>query len=254
MKTRDHDEFAELLGAYALHAVDADERARLDAHLAGCPRCRAELREHEAVATMLGNSGADAPEGLWDRIVATLDESPPPMRLDLPAGAGSVVPIRRARFQRPVRPGWVLAAAAAALIGVLGVEVVRQDDRIGTLESALELDEMLRAANIALTDSEASTAELTSLDGSLRAAAVVLPNGRGYLLAHEMPGLAADRTYQLWGQTEGGLVSLGLLGARPDEVVVFQASAKVMALAVTDEDAPGVAQSSNPPVLSGRLD
>ncbi len=28
-----HDEVAELLGAYALHAVEPDERARVEAHL-----------------------------------------------------------------------------------------------------------------------------------------------------------------------------------------------------------------------------
>lgn len=249
----EHDDVAELLGAYALHAVEPDERALVDAHLEGCPRCRAELRDHEAVATRLGNSGGDAPDGLWDRIASTLEEAPPPMRLDLPPGTGRVVSLAAADRRRP-RTAWILAAAAAAVIGVLGLQVVRQDDRIGTLESALEDEGIVLAANLALTDPEALRADLTSFDGQVSAAAVVLPNGAGYLLAHALPALASDRTYQLWGQTDIGLVSLGLLGANPNDVVAFQAGEPVTALAVTDEAAPGVTQSSNPPVVSGRFD
>ncbi len=96
-----HDEVAELLGAYALHAVDPAERAQVEAHLEVCPRCRAELRDHEAVAGLLGNCGGDAPDGLWDRIAGTLEETAPPMRLDLPAGQGAVVPLAARR--RPDR-------------------------------------------------------------------------------------------------------------------------------------------------------
>jgi hypothetical protein len=247
-----HDEVAELLGAYALHAVDRDEQALVDAHLEECPRCRSELRDHEAVAALLGNRGGDAPDGLWDRIASTLEEAPPPMRLDLDGGDARVVPITRAR-RRVVRPSWLAVAAAAAVIGLLGVQVVRQDDRIATLESALEDDGLARVANVAMTDPDAVTVELTSLDGGVRAAAVLLPDGTGYLLAHGMPALADDRTYQLWGQTDAGLVSLGLLGARPNDVVAFQAGEPVRALAVTDEEAPGVSQSTNAPVVSGRF-
>ena len=38
-----HDEAAELLGAYALDAVEADERDAIEHHLNECPRCRAEV-------------------------------------------------------------------------------------------------------------------------------------------------------------------------------------------------------------------
>ena len=38
-----HDEASDLLGAYALDAVDGDEFVELEEHLGTCPRCRAEL-------------------------------------------------------------------------------------------------------------------------------------------------------------------------------------------------------------------
>jgi len=250
----DHDEIAELLGAYALHAVDADERARVEEHLETCPRCRAEVRDHEQVAALLGNSGGNAPEGVWDRIASTLEEAPPPMRLDLPAGPAAVIPLERGR-RRPVGRVAVaaLTAAAALLIGVLGVQVARQDDRIGKLQTALDDGALVRASRLALEDPDAQTARLRSLDGEVTATAVVLPDGTGYLLADDVPALERDRTYQLWGQTDGGLISLGLLGADPDDVMAFRASDGVAVLAITDERAPGVVASEHRPVLAGEL-
>jgi hypothetical protein len=250
--TATHDDVAELLGAYALNAVDPDERALVDAHLEVCPRCRAELQDHDAVTALLGNSGGAAPDGLWDRIASTLEETAPPMRLDLPAGAGTVVPLAGRR--RLPRAGFLAAAAAAVVvIGALGVQVVRQEDRISDLREAMTDEGMLRAANLALRDPRAEEASLTSPDGDLSASAVLLPDGTGYLMLDGVPDLREGRTYQLWGQTEGGLISLGLLGDQPEEVVAFQASDHIDALAITEEDAPGVVQSSNPPTLTGRL-
>jgi len=68
-----HRELQELLGAYALDAVDPDEAAAVEEHVASCPRCRAELAEHRETAAMLASVGAPAPEGVWDRIAAELD-------------------------------------------------------------------------------------------------------------------------------------------------------------------------------------
>ena len=137
-----------------------------------------------------------------------------------------LVPAPRARRGRPARRRpqlagcsgrlrvAVVAAAAALVIGVLGGQVVRQDHRIATLQSALEGQGPLRAANLALADPHAQKVQLTSADGSVTASAVVLPDGTGYLMSGDMPSLGKGRTYQLWGQTGGGLISLGLLGSR----------------------------------------
>ncbi|MGQ0830240.1 MAG: anti-sigma factor domain-containing protein [Microthrixaceae bacterium] len=249
-----HDEAAELLGAYALHAVEPAERALVEAHLDACPRCRDELRGHVGVAAMLGNSGGDAPDGVWDRIVGSLEEVPPPLRLSLSDDA-TVVPLAARRRERGGRVAIAVAGAAAAVtIGVLGVKVVQQGDEIDRVRSALGNDAMLAAANLALVDPRAIETELVSPDGSVTASAVVLPDGTGYLLARDLPGLPPDRTYQLWGQTSGGLISLGVLGSSPGQVVAFRASGDVAALAITDEVAGGVSQSKNAPALIGRFD
>ena len=44
---------AEALGAYALGALDAGERAAIEAHLAGCADCRSTLSRYEAAVGAL---------------------------------------------------------------------------------------------------------------------------------------------------------------------------------------------------------
>jgi hypothetical protein len=251
-----HDEVAELLGAYALNAVDDDERTLVDDHLAECPKCRAEVADHILVATTLGNRGGDAPDGLWDRIIGELEQSAPPMRLDLAAGEPArVIPLaeRRAARTRLVATIGSIAAAAVLIAG-LGTQVIRQGDRIDELQAAMQIDVVQEAANVALADPDGQRVQLASADGTRVATAVLLPDGSGYLLRGELPSLDEERTYQLWGQTSGGLVSLGILGARPNDVVAFSASGPVAALAITEETAGGVRQSQNAPVVSGRFD
>ncbi len=78
-----HQEAAELLAVFALDALEPDEHELIEAHLAECPRCRAELDAHREVAAALGNSVEPLPEGLWSSIASALpprrDEEPPPM-------------------------------------------------------------------------------------------------------------------------------------------------------------------------------
>src|SRR5437870_7042409 len=101
-----HRAIEELLGAYALDAVDNDEREVIEAHLVDCPRCRAEVADDREVAAFLGHTGGSAPTGVWDRIAASLEEAPPPLTL------APVTPITMHPRSRWVR--WAAAAAAVA--------------------------------------------------------------------------------------------------------------------------------------------
>ena len=251
MKRLDHQEIEELLGAFALDAVDPDEAEAVELHLRECPRCRAEVASHREVATLLGNTGGDAPEGVWDRISSQLEEAPPPLRLSLPPTSAAVIPlVSKRRAAAPIAAA-VVGLAAALAIGVLGAQVVRQDNELDRVRVAVEDGSMLSAANVALRDPAATTVHLRSTDGLIMATAVLLPDGTGYLMAQELPGLDRGRTYQLWGKTGSGLVSLGLLGADPGAIVPFSAADHLAALAVTAEEAGGVTQSQNPIVVAG---
>lgn len=254
MTTYNHEEIEALLGAYALHAVDADEAEIVERHLEGCPRCRSEVEGHRDVAAMLANTGGDAPEGLWDRIAGRLEDAPPPLRLTVPAGSADVVPLSPRRRVRASRVAVAAVGIAAALtVGVLGAQVVRQQQELDRFEAAIEEGTLLSAANIALRDPKGQQVQLRSLDGSVTGEAVVLPDGTGYLLVHQLPALDGG-TYQLWGQTDSGLISLGLLGGEPGAVIPFHAGATVAALAITAEEPGGVLQSKNPAVMAGSFD
>src|SRR5688500_16211680 len=98
----DAEELDELLGAYALDAVSEDERRAIDEYLRVNPRARAEVEEHREVASLLAWSGTPAPEGLWDKIASSLDESPPEPKGELAA----VLAMDDARRARPRRSRW----------------------------------------------------------------------------------------------------------------------------------------------------
>ena len=238
-----HDEIQDLLGAYALDAVDADERALLDEHVADCARCRAEVAEHREVATLLAHTGGDAPDALWQRIAGSLDDSPPDLRL-APVPPAGAPPSRRVRW--PVAP--LAAAAAIAVAAILGVQVRRQDARIDDLQSAMT-DPMVSAFDSAITDPDSELLELTSTEGDVVLRGAVTEDGTGYLSAKALPDLSSDRTYQLWGVAGEDIVSLGVLGEAP-ELVSFPAE-RYEAFAITEEDAPGVVASQNDPVAAG---
>lgn len=70
-----HENVAELLGAYALDALEPDEMVIVEAHVGDCPRRSSELARHHEVAGLLANTDSDAPDKLWDRIAERLGSS-----------------------------------------------------------------------------------------------------------------------------------------------------------------------------------
>lgn len=246
-----HDEISELLGAYALDAVDDDERRVVEEHLVACARCRAEVAEHREVATFLAHTGGDAPEGVWDRIAGALDEPPPELRLaPAPMPPRPDVDVVRTRRGAPSRVALAALAAAAAVVVALGFEVRRQDDRIDELQLALQ-DPLAPAFQAAIEDGDSRVLELTSADGELLLRGAVTEDGVGYLPADALPDLEDGRTYQLWGAAGGDLVSLGVLG--DDPAIVSFAAEPYEAFAITEEDAPGVVVSEADPVVAGTV-
>jgi len=233
----DHDEIAELLGAYALDAVDGPERALVADHLARCARCRAEVAEHREVAALLAQGGTAAPEGLWTKISSALEEPPPRLRL-VPEGDAP---------GRPGRPplAWLAAAAAVVAIAGLGYQVRSQGDRIDELQASVA-DPVGAAFEHALDAEGSRVVELASADGEVQARAVLAGDGTGFLDAAALAPLGPGLTYQLWGIGGPDPVSLGVLGPDPS-VARFDGTA-FAAIAVTAEPAPGVVAPTTEPV------
>jgi hypothetical protein len=269
------DELDELLGAYALDAVEPDERDAIEHYMATNPRARAEVEQHREVATMLAITGAPAPEGLWDRITSAIEGEPPtpgpqlaqvlppaempPRPTPAPPAESpnepprSVMPGRRAT---PRRRRWlvgVAGAAAAIVIAVLSVAVVHRGNELdrlrGGVGSALE-----HGYDQALADPRSHTVQLQSSDGLLHAQAVVEPGGQGFLSGQALPALPDGRVYQLWGVLDGDkVVSLGVMGSNPGVSAFSVDPSQLRALAITEEEPGGVAVTKNQPTLQGTL-
>ena len=248
-----HGEVRDLLGAYALDAVDDDERRAVDRHLEDCPPCQVEVAEHREVAGMLASGFVPAPEGLWDRIAGSLEEVPPPMR-----GLASVASLDQARERRRLGRGPVRAivavgvAASVGVVGLLGVKVLDTSERVNDVAAVLHGDDVRSVAAAAASRPGARKVALRSPDGRLTAQAVLLADGTGYLVDANLPTLPPDRTYQLWAVTGHSTVSVGVLGPAPGPAA-FRAAGDVHALAITEETAGGVVTSQQQPKVAGTL-
>lgn len=239
-----HREIEELLGAYALDAVDAEEATIIERHLRECPRCRAEVNEHREAAALLVEERFEPPAALWDRLVAGLEEVPPPI------GLAPFSPARAAR--RAAAPRWVAIAAAVAAVLGIGAFGVQQQRQVDEVEAALSSQAVGVEALAAFNDPGARLATLRSTDGAEQIRAVLLPDGTGYVLADRLPDLGDDQTYQLWAMVDGRPVSAGVLGPAP-EIVRFRATSATAALAISVERAGGAEHPSLPTRLIGLL-
>lgn len=236
---RGHRELKELLGAYALDAVEPNERADLDAHLLECPTCRAEVAEHRETAATLAVSAGAAPDKLWARIDAELE----PER-----AAPNVVPLPSTRRRSWTRA--IASVAAAAMIGVLGLTVVRQDHRLDRLTEAVGEERVVRAANDALLHPERRVLQLEGQGGTVDV--VMLPDGSGFVVRDTLPALPESRTYQLWALQGETAVSAGVLGPDPD-VRPFSIDPTAEVLAVTAEPRGGARKPSTRPLALGKI-
>ena len=259
--TAEHEQVESLLGAYALDAVDPDERVLVEDHLSRCPRCRSEVDSHREVVALIGNSGADAPEGVWGRIQAALDGEAPP--LALPIGDGTVVPMRppadidrsngrRAADRVRTRTPWIAAVAAASVALLVGIAVgVGVSDEPAQTVAAIPAD-ISEAARAVLSDDNATHVTLAASQGSGSVEAGWTDDGQGFLVGTSLPALGDDLAYQLWGVSDNAVVSLGVLGPRPG-VVAFPANADYSALAITVEVSGGVVSSANDIAYLGQV-
>lgn len=225
------------LAAYALDAVDGDERRAIEAHLTVCASCRRDLAAHqEVLSRMIGDESP--PTAVWDKIVLqtrALDDAeiPAPGPRPLP---GDVVPLdgvrsprhlrapEHARTRRRLAGALAVAAAVAVAVGVAPRLLDGSgDDGPPTTE---------------LVAPDLPVGDVVAADGTT--VAHVRADERGsYVEMAAMAPLPDRRTYQLWSLDGADPVSLGLLGPGTDPVVRVSLPDGTTSVAISDEPAGG---------------
>lgn len=158
----DCEQTRELLEAYALDALDPDERAAVERHLAGCADCRRVAADLARTAATLPHALAAAsaltpPPALKQRLMQRLDASlAADETVQAPPHAASDEPLRLSPVRRSLSQGpWRLAARVAAVL-VLAFSLtwgVRLTD-------ALERERALRAEYVGLVEQVVGQQEL----------------------------------------------------------------------------------------------
>jgi anti-sigma-K factor RskA len=210
----EHTEIHELSAAYALDALEPEQRAEFEEHLLRCAECRETVSLFQETAAALAY-GVDTP-------------APSPA-----LGRRIMEQARRERPNvHPLRPRWVfpatatVAAVAACAAIALGVWTAILNNRLDARPEALALQ---------------------GASGSL----IVSPAGQATLLLEDLDAAPPGKTYEAWVIDDdnpvaagtfsgGGRVAFVLTRDVPDGAIV----------AVTIERAGGVNKPTTTPLIS----
>ncbi|WP_421735463.1 anti-sigma factor domain-containing protein [Cellulomonas sp.] len=277
------DDARSLLGAYALDAVDPDERAVVEQLVATDPEAAADLAQLAAVAATLGDAVAgEPPAALRASVLAAIADvsqlgplaGPRHAVTDAPAGPASVsgdapaspegprpydaaapadaaVPAdapeqgvtNLADRRRPSRTRW-LAVAAAVVIGA----AVPTALAVQQAQRATEAEQQQQALADLLTDPSAVVVHGDVTGGGT--ATAILTDDRALFSATGLPDPGDDKAYQLWVVDADGAASAGVLADDAGSVrqLADDYSAGA-ALAITIEPAAGSTQPTTDPLV-----
>ncbi len=202
-----HDELHELAAAYALGALDPQERDEVEAHVASCPTCRAEVGELREVAALLAHS---APLVEPSRLAA--------LRARVVADATRVRPLVAVRdvasVSRATRSVWsqttTWLAAASLLIAAVAAggwwQARREEARLAktlaqTSETLAERDSVLSA----FFGPMVHVVSLSEGENQKPSARVFWNHTRKEFIitAFNIPPAPPGKTYQLWAIRNG---------------------------------------------------
>ena len=213
----------DLTAGYALDALDEDERARYEEHLASCESCREELQGFWEVSGALGRAagGPPPPASLRDRILEQARSERP-----------NVVPLRR-RIAAPV----LASASAVAAVVAVGLG-------IWSLGLSNDLDDANDALAV-LSDPNARVQ--TTSDGE--ANLVVTPTGRAALVVRMLAPAPKGKDYEIW-VFENGVPKRAGLFEEPGVAMLSRQVQPGQTVAVTLEPDGGVDAPTGDPLFT----
>jgi anti-sigma-K factor RskA len=229
-----------LSGAYAVDALDDDERRQFERHLEVCPECRAEVRSFSETAALIAETEAETPPpSLRDSVLSgigairPLPPEPAPATPPEAPTPGVVRTLRRRTFP-------VLVAASVALI-LLAVGALVWQPWNGSETSDLA-DRIMQAPDaVRVTEPVPGGGTLTIV----RSASLQ----RAVLVGSDVPAAEPGTTYQMWLQQPGqGMVSAGLMPDADEPTVLAGDAATATAAAVSVEPETGSARPTSDPI------
>jgi len=213
----------ELTAAYALDALDDDERREFEDHLARCERCREDLSRFSDTAGALAYA-VETPAPSPALRVRILDEVRRERRV--------VVPLRRPRLVMGAAAG--IAAAIAIGFGLWSASLSDELDRT-------------RAALEVLAD-PARSVELEGAAGRL----VVGDDGMAALVVRGLAPAPAGKTYEIWVIEDDRPRPAGLFDEAGEVVLLDRRVPDDATVAVTVENDGGVGAPTTDPIFSAR--
>lgn len=257
-----HEPFDSLAAVYAVGALDGPALREFEAHLAGCARCAAALREHgETLAARARTTPPTAP--------------PPDVKDALPRRAAPASASRPAGAPRPWLAWAAAAAAVVATAWFTGVFVAaRYEARLGrmaretaALRERYERDltalndqlAVYRSATDLLRDPVTQVLTLRGLGPSPAATGRVVWHQKagGHLFVANLPPAPPGKAYELWTIGDAvprpaGVFRVDAAGRGSLRVAPVEEGTPVKVFAVTLEPENGVAAPTGPMVLASR--
>ncbi len=215
-----HGEIQELLGAYALDAVDDSERAIIEAHLETCESCRVELEDHSRLAENLRRHASRVSP------LASIESNGTAKTSERVEHAG----VSR-RWPIPV----AMAIVFVLLVGLFAQVQVRFDH----LGVRMDRFELLERAQLATSDPAAVVTTLrTPNNDPVLTVVSRAGGGPGFAMYSTLPRLADGQTYELWRVDSAGITAAAVLGRRPDTVMFANPSVVARFLLTVERDPP----------------
>jgi anti-sigma-K factor RskA len=234
-------ELHHLAAAYALDALDPEERAAFEAHYPDCDVCSVEVAEYRETAAILAAGTAASPSpDLKSRVMGEITRT----RQISPLLPDRIVDLAERRRDRTRRIG-LAAAVAAAVVAIVGfVAILRPAPGTSSLEEVIA----------------APDAVVTALEGDDGALRVVWSAEleRLVVFGSDLPDPGDDVTYELWFvlADDAGVAPAGLFV--PDDSGVIRTVLDVddrtgAGFAVTIEPEGGSEQPTGPILYSGTV-
>ncbi|TQF06089.1 hypothetical protein E6W39_32550 [Kitasatospora acidiphila] len=171
------------VGAYVLGLLDGADRTTFETHLADCPRCQAEVTRLGALEPLLAEYAAGGAEPV----------EPSARLLD-----GLLDEVAAGRRRQTVRRRWLVAVAAALVLGGPAATAVVMDATVATTATAPASPSATAPATGPLATSSATG------PGGAKATVGVAPSAWGSTISLTLSGVTGPRTCDLVAVSDYG--------------------------------------------------